>query len=218
MANSPAESSTSIVIEYEVPRGKEQLFQQWQSEFRSVIGQFKGYVRTDLCPPIDGTQNKWYVVVHFDDPISLTNWLDSDSRHDLVRAGRRKFGPYRYKGIGTGLEGWFSNQKNADEAPSNPPAWKQILAVLFGLYPTVMLETLLFSHFHLMESWSIAYKMFVNNLVSCCLLTWVVMPAITRLLSFWLKPQQTTFKLNLVGTFLVAIGYGLMISGFHFLT
>ncbi|MGA7937496.1 MAG: hypothetical protein WCA35_28355 [Kovacikia sp.] len=211
------ESSTSIVIEYEVPKDKEIQFKQWQSEFRSVIGHFHGYLRTDICPPIDGTQNKWYIVVHFDDPVSLTHWLDSDCRHDLVRMGRKKFGPYRYRGIGTGLERWFSNRKDSEDMQLAPPAWKQILAVLLGLYPTVMLETLLFSHFHVMELWSPAHKIFVNNLVSCGLLTWAVMPFVTKLLNFWLRPQQPTLKINVVGSLLILLGYGLMVSIFHFL-
>ncbi|UBF27672.1 hypothetical protein K9N68_07065 [Kovacikia minuta CCNUW1] len=210
--------NTSIVIEYEVPKDRESEFQQWQSEFRAAISHFQGYLSTDMCPPIDGIQNKWYIVVHFDDPVSLTHWLDSDCRHDLIRRGRKKFGPYRYKGIGTGLEGWFTDRKNAEEIRFSPPAWKQILSVLFGLYPTVMLETLLFSHFGFMESWSPAPKIFVNNLVSCCLLTGMVMPFVTRLLNFWLKPQQSIVKVNLIGTCLVLIGYGLMISIFHFFT
>ncbi len=209
-------SNASIVIEYEVSEDKELLFRQWQSELRSAVNQFQGYLGTDIFPPIKGLHNKWYIVVHFDNPVNLTDWLDSDSRHNLIKVGRKSFAPYQYKELGTGLEGWFSRQTNSPKIKANPPAWKQNFAVLFGLYPTVMIETLLFSYLHWMNSWSLANRMFVKNLVSCSLLTWAVMPLVTRLLNFWLKPQCSAVKINLIGTLLVLTGYGVMVYVFHF--
>lgn len=207
-------SHTSLVIEYEVSQDQELQFRQWQLELRSAVRNFKGYLNTDICAPIKGVQNKWYIIVHFDNSANLTQWLDSDSRHNLIKFGKKNFGSYQYKKLGTGLEKWFFNR--AGQNYSNPSAWKQNFAVLFGLYPTVMIETLLFSQLGLMESWSLAPKVFVNNLVSCSLLTWAVMPFVTRLLNFWLRPQQSILKVNLIGTLLVFMGYGLMVSIFRF--
>lgn len=209
-------SNTSLVIEYEISEEKESQFRQWQLELRSAVRQFKGYLHTDIFPPVKGIQNKWYIVVHFDTSTNLTQWLDSDTRHDLIKLGKTNFGSYQYKKLGTGLEGWFVNNINSGGTYASPAGWKQNFAVLFGLYPIVMIETLLFSQLRFMESWSFAPKMFVNNLVSCSLLTWVVMPLVTRLLNFWLHPQRSALKTNLIGTLLVFISYGLMISVFHF--
>lgn len=208
-------SNTSLVIEYEVSKDQELQFRQWQLELRSAVRNFKGYLNTDICTPIKGVQNQWYIIVHFDNSANLTQWLDSDSRHNLIKFGKRNFGSYQYKRLGTGLEKWFSNHRSG-QTYSSPSAWKQNFAVLFGLYPTVMIETLLFSQLRLMESWSLAPKIFVNNLVSCSLLTWAVMPFVTRILNFWLRPQQSALKINLTGTLVVFMGYGLMVSIFQF--
>lgn len=210
-------SNTSIVIEYEISKEQELLFRQWQSQLRSAVTQFKGYLNTDIFPPIKGVQNKWYIVVHFDTPANLTQWIDSDSRHELIKFGKKNFGTYQYRKLGTGLEGWFGRKKTS-AVISRPPAWKQNFAVLFGLYPTVMFETLLFPQLGFMNDWSLAYRVFVNNLISCSLLTWVVMPFVTKLLNFWLRPQRSPAKLNLIGTFLIFIGYGFMIFIFRFLS
>jgi uncharacterized protein len=208
----------SIVIEYDgIPGEKETEFRKWQAEIRSGVTQFEGYLRTDVFPAIQGAQDRWYIVVHFDTPANLSQWLDSDTRHRLISMGKRRFGSYRYyMGNGlTGLEAWFSKRIDATGKRSNPPAWKQNFAVLFGLYPTVMLETLLFSKLRFMEAWALPYQMFVSNLVSCSLLTWAVMPLVTWLLNFWLKPQQSQPKLNLIGLLLVFLGYGLMVAVFR---
>lgn len=191
MTQSAQVSNTSLVIEYEIFAEQESLFEQWQSELKLAVSKFKGYVNTDVFPPIIGVHNKWYIVVHFDNSANLTCWLDSDIRHELIRIGRKNFGPYEYKKLGTGLEGWFSQDRHISGKPQQIPAWKQNFAVLFGLYPTVMVETLLFSQFPLMEFWPLANKVFVSNIISCSLLTWVVMPFVTNLLKFWLKPQRS---------------------------
>ena len=97
-------SNTSIVIEYEINREQELLFRQWQSQLRSAVTQFKGYLNTDIFPPIKGVQDKWYIIVHFDTPANLTQWIDSDSRHELIKFGKKNFGTYQYQKLGTGLE------------------------------------------------------------------------------------------------------------------
>ncbi|WP_404786627.1 antibiotic biosynthesis monooxygenase [Altericista sp. CCNU0014] len=215
-------SNASIVIEYdEIASDKEAQFLQWQSEIQAGLNQFEGYLKTDVCRPIRGMQEKWYIVVHFDSPAHLGEWLDSDIRHHIIGKGKKKFGPYRYK-IQAGFEGWFG-QRN--ETNASVPAWKQNFAVLFGLYPTVMLETLLFSHLGIMESWPLAPKMFVNNLISCSLLTWIVMPLTTALLNFWLKPRQASgedaersralVRTDIIGTLLVFVAYGFAIAIFQ---
>ena len=211
-------SNTSIVIEYEISGEQELLFMQWQSQLRAAVIHFKGYLNTDIFPPIKEVQDKWYIVVHFDTPANLTQWLDSDSRHNLIKFGQKNFGSYQYQKLGTGLEGWFNQLKKTSSVISRPPAWKQNFAVLFGLYPTVMFEALLFPQLGLMNDWSLAYRVFVNNLISCSLLTWVVMPFVTKLLNFWLRPQRSPVKLNLIGTSLVFVGYGFMIFIFRFLS
>lgn len=218
MKNQRAQGSNSnLVIEYEILAEKEVLFEQWQSELRAAVSKFKGYLHTDIYPPIIGVQNKWYIVVRFDNSVNLSCWLDSDVRHELIRIGRKNFAPYEYKSWGTGLETWF-DKKRSDRPETMLPAWKQNFAVIFGLYPTVMIENLVFSHFQLMESWSIANQIFVGNVISCSLLTWVVMPLVTKLFNFWLKPQQNFLQVNLIGTSLIFIGYGLTLSIFNFLS
>jgi hypothetical protein len=208
----------SIVIEYDGIAGeKESEFRKWQADIRSGVTQFEGYLRTDVFPAIKGAQDRWYIVVHFDTPAHLSQWLDSDTRHRLISMGKRRFGAYRYHmGNGlTGLEAWFSKRIDATGKRSSPPAWKQNFAVLFGLYPTVMVETLLFNRLRLMDNWALPYQMFVSNLVSCSLLTWAVMPFVTWLLNFWLKPQQSNTRLNLIGALLVFLGYSLMVAVFR---
>lgn len=208
-------SCASLVIEHRVPTGKEQEFQEWQSLLTSVVNRFKGYLRTDLSPPVLGVQEKWYVIVYFDTQEHLNQWINSPERQSLLKSGEELFGSYQFRSFKTGLESWFTQEAN--ELEINSPAWKQNLIVLVGLYPTVMIQTIICSTLHLMVSWPLSVSMLINNFVCCCLLTWVVMPPLSRWFNFWLKaPSEHSQSSNLKGLSFVIVS--LLISTIIFYT
>ena len=83
---------------------------------------------------------------------------------------------------------WFSFGGDGEIAVSTP-AWKSALSVLVGLYPTVVLLTLAISRLWPdAELWA---SLLLGNILSVSLLTWVVMPNVTRALRFWLVESPT---------------------------
>lgn len=79
-----------------------------------------------------------------------------------------------------GLEAWFRSPHNP------PPRWKMALATLLGVYPTsLLLGSTVAGAVH---AWPVPGRSLV---IACCMvvmLTWVVMPLVTRLLHDWLHP------------------------------
>jgi antibiotic biosynthesis monooxygenase (ABM) superfamily enzyme len=216
---------SSFVVEYIVPYGKEQeaTFRRWYDRLVQAARQFEGYTRNDLCPPLDCGDGvvKWYSIVHFRTPDDLNYWLKSSDRAGLLEEGRDAFLAYRYKSFTTGLEGWFSTHTGgAEQHNLGPPPWKQVLAVVLGLYPTIMIQSMVFGALGIMQSWPMAASLVINNLVTSSILTWLVMPRISRMLSFWLRPayRLTALQTNLIGAGLVFAGLGLMVSVFTYLT
>lgn len=200
--------SSSYVIEHDVAPQKQDEFRAWQHNITQAASQYAGYQGTDVCPPVKAG-DKWYIMVHFDSPEHLNHWLDSDVRQSFVKVGKNIFSTSKLTFYKTGLERWFIQKK------SNPPAWKQILATLLGLYPTVMLLLLLQSSLSFMESWSAADAMLISNLASVCLLTWFVMPAVSRLLKFWLQPSShDSTQNNWMGLLLIVVALGFLRSVF----
>jgi antibiotic biosynthesis monooxygenase (ABM) superfamily enzyme len=80
-----------------------------------------------------------------------------------------------------GLEAWFRSSQNP------PPRWKMAVATFVGVYPTSLLlgETLGPSVHHL----PLLLRAVVMATTMVALLTWVVMPLVTRLLHRWLHPK-----------------------------
>jgi hypothetical protein len=200
---------SSFVVEYIVPAGQERQFNQWYARLVDAARQFEGYTRTDLCPPLDCGDGvvKWYYIVHFATPDDLKRWLKSGTRQCLLEEGQNTFLAYRYKSFTTGLEGWFSSRSDEDgeQKSLGPPAWKQVLAVVLGLYPTIMVQGLIFSALGILQTWPMPTSMVVNNLITSSILTWLVMPLVSRFLSFWLYPayRMGSFRKDAAGTLLV---------------
>ncbi|WP_017297991.1 hypothetical protein [Nodosilinea nodulosa] len=215
---------STFIVEYIVPEGQqaEGVFRRWYGQLMKAASQFEGYTRNDLCPPLDCGDGvvKWYSIVHFRTPEDLNHWLKSGVRANLFEQGRDTFLAYRYKSFSTGLEGWFSNHTGGAEQHSlGPPPWKQVLAVVLGLYPTLMIQSMVFSALGIMQSWPMATSLVINNLITSSILTWIVMPRISQILRFWLRPayRLTALQTNLMGAGLVFAALGFMASVFTYL-
>ena len=69
----------------------------------------------------------------------------------------------------------------------------------------------------LLGGWSLATSMYIGNMASVALLTWVLMPNVTRWLSFWLNPPANAGAGNLYGGLAVVLGGQLlMVALFKF--
>jgi uncharacterized protein len=81
----------------------------------------------------------------------------------------------------TGLEAWFRSPQNP------PPRWKMAVATYLGVVPVIMGLSLTIGP--VVRSWNFILNNLVFNACVVALLTWVVMPFITRLLHRWLHSK-----------------------------
>ncbi|PZV16518.1 MAG: hypothetical protein DCF20_08400 [Pseudanabaena sp.] len=222
MTNPPLEQLfySSLVTEHIVLKGRDFAFKRWHHNLVETSKQYEGFLRCDLCPPLRCKDPvvKWYSIFHFDSPEHLNQWMESSDRKQLLASGQEIFSAYRFKSFTTGLEGWFSALSgNSEYKGLGPPRWKQILVVVLGLYPVVMMQAIAFSILGIMQSWSLASSMIVNNLITSSLLSLYVMPFVSKRLSFWLKPayRKVALRTNLIGAALVAVSLILMVIVFN---
>ena len=81
-----------------------------------------------------------------------------------------------------GLEAWF----RSSDAP--PPVWKMAVATYIGVLPVATILSLTLGP--AISSWHFLLSNMLFNLCVVVLLTWIVMPLVTRALHSWLQPKQ----------------------------
>jgi len=86
-----------------------------------------------------------------------------------------------------GLEEWFRDptqpNERADSGP--PPKWKMALVIWVALLPQVLLLRVI------LPPLPYAFGPAISTAIPVALLTWVVMPLLTRLLRRWLHPHAS---------------------------
>ncbi len=198
----------TVVVSQRVKAGHDADIENWQRGITKAASKFAGFLGAETFKPVAGVQDDWVVVFRFASPQPLQVWLDSSERKTWLDNVKPWIEETAIQTVGGGLGGWFPLQPSA---PAHPPDWKQSLAVLIALYPTVMLLTIFLSP-QLAKVVSAPVNMFVSNVVSVALLTWLVMPQTTRLLAPWLAASDA--KTTVVGTGLVALACGVMVAFF----
>jgi antibiotic biosynthesis monooxygenase (ABM) superfamily enzyme len=78
----------------------------------------------------------------------------------------------------TGLEAWF-------RSPLPPPRWKMAVVTLCGVFPASLL--LAFAVAPWLTDLPVIARIFINAALMVALLTWIVMPVLTKMLKTWLK-------------------------------
>ena len=82
-----------------------------------------------------------------------------------------------------GLEAWFRS------SGSPPPRWKMAVATFLGVFPTATILSLTLGQ--MTKAWPFILGSTVFNVCMVALLTWFVMPLITRFLHHWLHSNET---------------------------
>ncbi|MEI7450932.1 MAG: hypothetical protein WCJ75_15040 [Desulfomonile sp.] len=199
-------SRASAVVVQTVPAAKADWFMEWQQGVTAAAEEFVGYRGVDVYPPGDDQRDEWVVVIHFVDETSLQGWLNSSVRAQWVGKLREQVGDSELNALPGGFGPWFAGfGRRPREAP--PSEWKMALTVLFGLYPTVMLLTLLPGPYT--RPLGLAFDMLIGNIICVCILQWGVMPALNVLVAPWLKADWEKQKARVVGgviAILVALG------------
>ncbi|MBK1646345.1 hypothetical protein CKO25_17160 [Thiocapsa imhoffii] len=193
-----AKSRYTAIVTQRIDPNRRDDYLQWQRGITAAASTFPGYVKTEVFEPIPNLIPEWVTLVHFKDNESLENWINSDERKHWTETFHQDFGAYDFQKLG-GLDAWFSSVTGSAPIPD----WRMAATVVLALYPTVMLWTLYVSP-HL-ASLPFAASMLIGNIASVSILQWILMPAVTRVLSFWLQPTRSAGRAATIAGFVAIV-------------
>ncbi|MGY1602285.1 antibiotic biosynthesis monooxygenase [Geodermatophilus sp. SYSU D00815] len=174
-----ATDGITVVVAREVAPGREQEFHRWVDELLAAARRFPGYLGSGVLQPIAGG-SVWHVVYRFDSAERLAGWEGSTIRTRLLERGAEFMETVAERRL-DGMEAWFEPPASA---PAPPPRWKTfVMTATVILVLQFLLSTALRP---LVGDWPLLLRTAAVIVPLVALMTWVVMPRLSRLLRPWL--------------------------------
>lgn len=137
---------------------------------------------TMIVPPPGSVSREFGILRTFADERERDAFYESR----LFRAWEEKCAPLTEGGVSTrrplhGLEAWFRS------GHSPPPRWKMAVATFCGVFPLAVILNL--TPGRVIRDWPFVLRDACFNAAVVALLSWVVMPVVTRILHGWLHSK-----------------------------
>ena len=172
-----------IAITRRVRAGCEAEFQQALREFFQTSFAQGGVLGASMLMQLPGSDTREFGILR-----TFASEAERDTFYEspmfkawMEKAATMTEGEPVYRQL-HGLEAWFRSPH------SPPPRWKMAAVTLLGVYPISLL--LAWTVGQAIHSWPLPARSLVIAMCMVALLTWVVMPLMTRLLHSWLQPQS----------------------------
>jgi uncharacterized protein len=180
------EGPVTTTVTRRIKPGHEAAYEAFLAGISSAARAFPGYLGIEVFRPAPGASDEYRTVYRFDSVAHLRAWLESPQRAAwLQRAEPHVAGPMRTQVL-TGLEGWFTLPARPGVAP--PPPYKMALVTWATIFPLITLVVVVSAP--LLGRLPLVVRLAVTTGVTVSLMTWVVMPRVTRLLHRWLYPGR----------------------------
>jgi hypothetical protein len=181
------DESTALIIEHTVKKGYERRYEKWLAEILEAIRIMPGYIGREIFPPT--SNNKPYIIiVRFQTDKNLQAWLDSPERIAFIRQMQDALTDGDRTSVKAGIDVWFM----PDDSATKPLAYKQFLLTLAAIYPvTLIVPRLLAPIFEAVPLFKNPFVSgLIGNVIVVGLMTYLIMPHLTRWLHNWLFGWQ----------------------------
>ena len=172
----------TAVITHRIRSGRETGYEEWIKGIAADARQFKGHLGVNILRPQPGESLDYVIVLQFDSSLHLDTWLSSDVRKGWVERVQPLIQEQESVQVLTGLEGWFQLPKKV--ASPIPKRYKQAILVWVGVMIVSLLVHPLLAPVLQYLPWLL--RVAVSVAVTVILLSYVIMPRLTRWFKRWL--------------------------------
>lgn len=172
----------TAVISHRVRPGREQGYEEWIKGIAADARKFEGHLGASILRPQPGASPDYVIVLQFDTCDHLDGWLQSDIRKTWIERAQPLIQEQESIQILSGLESWF--QLPQQPVPTAPKRYKQAILVWVGVMAVSLLVAPLVAPLLEPLPWLVALP--INVAITVALLTYVIMPQLTRWFKGWL--------------------------------
>lgn len=181
------------------PAHAEQML-AWIGAGTTLVEHFPGFLGAGWVRPGPESE-EWHVLYRFDSLQNLELWEASEQRAWWLRAAQGIVIDTRRERL-TGIEGWFDTpvERAVEDVPGAarpaprpaPPRWKQMLMIWFAFFPLSLLTGATLAT--VAPGLDLVPRVLLSTVVMTPLMTYVVLPQLTRRLEWWLHGEPAPWR------------------------
>jgi antibiotic biosynthesis monooxygenase (ABM) superfamily enzyme len=187
--NSASNGPVTIIVTRKAKKGKISEFEEWMDGITHEAMKFEGHMGANIIRPADPSNPEYVIIFRFNTYENLTKWEKSETRKKWIDKGKDVTEGEAKVEKQTGLEFWFTpNSVSAPAAVEQPPRYKMAIVVTGIIF--VLVSVLLPQIRQLTLSLPVLLSTLVGVVIMVLLMTYVLMPSVTRLLRPWLLKKR----------------------------
>jgi uncharacterized protein len=186
------EGPVTLVVTRRAKAGKTEEFERWLDDFIHEAMKFEGHLGVNIIRPPNISSPEYVIILRFDNFENLAKWENSEIRKKWIERGKAVLEGKAKVVKQTGLEFWFTpvidNVSTAIEEQQQPPRYKMAIVVTGIIF--ILSSILIPQVEQATVGLPILLSTFVGVAIMVLLMTYVIMPSVTRLLRPWLLKKQ----------------------------
>ena len=192
------EGPVTLVVTRRAKAGKTEEFERWLDEIIHEAMKFEGHLGVNIIRPPNTSSPEYVIILRFDNFENLAKWENSEIRKKWIERGKNVLEGKAKVEKQTGLEFWFTPsldnnvstvlQQQQQQQQQQPPRYKMAIVVTGIIF--VLSSILIPQVEQATVGLPILLSTFVGVAIMVLLMTYAVMPLVTRLLSPWLLKKQ----------------------------
>ncbi len=184
MSYSSSEPVTVMIIDRVKP-DKTEHYEQWLSGIHGDMRLFDGFQSVDIVRPASQANPEYMVLLKFENSELLRSWRNSENARQWLSQLPEFLRGDAHREEASGMEIWFSRPDVLPE--HSPPYWKSVVVGVISVYPLLLLLIVTLHPFT--AKLPLLIGVLINVTVLSVLLTYPVMPIVTKVLKGWLYPD-----------------------------
>ncbi|WP_338354735.1 antibiotic biosynthesis monooxygenase [uncultured Marinobacter sp.] len=176
----------TVVVSRRVRKGQQEAFEALSSQMTERASRFPGYLGTAMFRPASPDDPEYRIVFKFRDRETLIAWEESEERAELLEQIESLLVQPSEREVTSGIVTWFTLPGQNPVQP--PPKWKMTIVSWLALYPAVTLVFVIFGD--LLAKVPLLLRTMIVTIVVMALMSYVLMPRMTKWFAFWLFPRQ----------------------------
>lgn len=176
----------TLVISEVVEPNLIEEYEAWTKGINQSAQQFEGFMGVDVIRPRDHQYPEYVVIVKFDNYDHCKTWLTSSVYQQWMRRSKEFIARRSLQHQSSGLEIWFTLPQSSLPNPPQPAYYKQVIVGVITVYPLILLANVVVAPF--LQGLPPLIGLLISVIFVSALLTYPVMPYLTKLLEFWLYP------------------------------